>query len=449
MLTTSREQAAAYSPGGVVLEYRIPTERIYGSDDYQRGGEPLLWPGQPHDVYGHAATAYAVNGPLPSEYLVGVHSGRTASGSTYYHGSPVLLEPGTVLRPAEESRFARQAEGRVFFTPDPWVAATHAKSPGRNDGATRVYDGRSWLYEVEPVGVVVDDPEAVAAGKAGQSLMAPSAKVVRRLEPEQAVALMMGRTATGDPVFGAVHAAKVLYHGTDASLVDQIRREGLTSPSYAETHNTLTESAHQARTLATKRHLNPVVLRFKVSPEQMDTHLWPAYEYWGHDDTANTYALRQPLPPEAFDGIEQGRTAASGSLPAGYVMEVHEGTRYGQPTVTVLVKHQDDPDTPVAALGLMRRANPLPKSEDPEVFEVNAVQVYPEHQRKGIATAMYDEVHKRYPGVPVLHSFGPGQSTDARALNKTLKQRYGPKMHLGRAQTSLTSTLAENLTERH
>jgi hypothetical protein len=67
MLTTSREQAARYSKGSV-LEYRIPHEAM----DF-RHEKGVLWPGQEHNVYGHEATAYAVKGKVPSEYLHAVH----------------------------------------------------------------------------------------------------------------------------------------------------------------------------------------------------------------------------------------------------------------------------------------------------------------------------------------------------------------------------------------
>lgn len=70
MLTTSFEQAARYATAedAVVLEYRIPAALT----SYRAEGG-LLWPGQPHDVYGFAATAYAVKGSIPGQYLVAVH----------------------------------------------------------------------------------------------------------------------------------------------------------------------------------------------------------------------------------------------------------------------------------------------------------------------------------------------------------------------------------------
>ncbi len=60
------------------------------------------------------------------------------------------------------------------------------------------------------------------------------------------------------------------------------------------------------------------------------------------------------------------------------------------------------------------------------------IQVYGGHQRRGIARAMYAELHRIRPGVPVMHSPGPAQSADARALDKALREKFGPRMHLGK-----------------
>lgn len=119
--------------------------------------------------------------------------------STYYHGSPIRFEPGEVLVPAGQSRYQRQTNNRVYFTPDPMVAAAHVVNGIPLDlratsGFLKIINGRAHLYEVEPIGEVEDDPEAVQAGKRGQSYMAPAARVVRRLDPEEAKTRMM---ATG------------------------------------------------------------------------------------------------------------------------------------------------------------------------------------------------------------------------------------------------------------
>lgn len=83
---------------------------------------------------------------------------------------------------------------------------------------------------------------------------------------------------------------RTLYHGTSADSAASIRKSGLTSTSYNETHNTLTESHKQAQGFAGP---GGEVLAFHVP----DSHVWPAYRYWGHGEDANTYALRKPLPP--------------------------------------------------------------------------------------------------------------------------------------------------------
>lgn len=147
--------------------------------------------------------------------------------------------------------------------------------------------------------------------------------------------------------------------------------------------------------------------------------------------------MTTPLRPRAAGHLPGGRVArvgirAEASLPPGYTMEVHEEMVQGyikDPPylkVTIVVKHAGQP---AAALGVTRTRDPRPRQEG-EVFSVNAIEVYPEHQRKGLATAMYAELHRRYPDTPVSHSWGMAQSGDARALNDRLKQRF-PGLHFG------------------
>ncbi len=72
MLTTSREQAARYMggrPGAVVLEYRVPADKVWASGS----SDAVLWPAETHGVYGFEAMAYGIKGSLPSTYLVAVH----------------------------------------------------------------------------------------------------------------------------------------------------------------------------------------------------------------------------------------------------------------------------------------------------------------------------------------------------------------------------------------
>lgn len=80
MLTTSKEQAARYSPfeDSVVLEFEVPLDG--GSAQGQENS--YLGLGRPHNVYGYSATAYGVaKGPLPTEYLVAEHSARSIVAS--------------------------------------------------------------------------------------------------------------------------------------------------------------------------------------------------------------------------------------------------------------------------------------------------------------------------------------------------------------------------------
>lgn len=96
MLTTSFDQAARYTntrpEPSVVLEYRVPEDLIYAFENPNRG-DAVLWGGEPHDVYGHAATAYAIKGVLPSRLLVAEHplgttARRTAGDYSGHHRAP-------------------------------------------------------------------------------------------------------------------------------------------------------------------------------------------------------------------------------------------------------------------------------------------------------------------------------------------------------------------------
>lgn len=72
MLTTSRDQAARYSPheDSTVLHFRVPRDQIYGTPEHRNSNtDPALWNGWQHDVYGHEATAHAIRSVLPAKYL--------------------------------------------------------------------------------------------------------------------------------------------------------------------------------------------------------------------------------------------------------------------------------------------------------------------------------------------------------------------------------------------
>ncbi|CAB4193341.1 Phage head morphogenesis domain containing protein [uncultured Caudovirales phage] len=70
MLTTSLDQARRYSLDGVVIEYKVPVNRIYGflRNDESAPGD-LLWPAWKHDSYDFDADAYALRQPLPGEFI--------------------------------------------------------------------------------------------------------------------------------------------------------------------------------------------------------------------------------------------------------------------------------------------------------------------------------------------------------------------------------------------
>lgn len=110
---------------------------------------------------------------------------KIAANGVWYHASPVRLEPGTALR-AGEVRFMRQVEGKVYFSPDPWVAIKHV------GGITKLLDEKAYLYRVEPVGDIEDDPEAVEFGYFGASYMADDAVVVRRYDGEDSLREILG-----------------------------------------------------------------------------------------------------------------------------------------------------------------------------------------------------------------------------------------------------------------
>lgn len=126
---------------------------------------------------------------------------------------------------------------------------------------------------------------------------------------------------------------------------------------------------------------------------------------------------------------------ANGGLPEGYSMHVEENPkteRWGLPAVHVRIKHT------VHGLNGSRSKEVGGLSVHQRSFDGGAtvvghpnVSVHPDHRRKGLATAMYAEVHRRWPDVPIVHS--PDRSDDARALDQTLKDKFGPDRHQGSA----------------
>lgn len=110
------------------------------------------------------------------------YGSKTAANGVWYHASRKRLPVGTALRALDEPRYPLAVPGKVYFTPDPYVAATHI------GGITRFYDegvNKSYLYQVEPIGEIEDDPEVHYAGAQfyGAAYMADDAVVVRVLTP--------------------------------------------------------------------------------------------------------------------------------------------------------------------------------------------------------------------------------------------------------------------------
>ena len=114
------------------------------------------------------------------------------------------------------------------------------------------------------------------------------------------------------------------------------------------------------------------------------------------------------------------QVVAAQQLPSGYDMDVREQetTRWGLPALHVRVRHDGKP---VAGLSVHQRQDDT--TGGALVGHPN-IDVDPEHQRKGLGTAMYAEIHRRWPDVPVVHS--EHASDDARALNQTLKDGSAP-----------------------
>lgn len=145
-----------------------------------------------------------------------------------------------------------------------------------------------------------------------------------------------------------------------------------------------------------------------------------------------------------LSSLKRRQGAKTASLPPGYRVEARpvSGDR-----LHVLVYHGDKP---VGALAVYMGKDDRPMPRDPNLsapfnpdpqrrmIYVDRIEVYPEHRRKGLATAMWEAVHDHWPNIPVMHSWGPAQSGDARRLNETLRAKHGPYMHLGKVAAGNT-----------
>ena len=96
---------------------------------------------------------------------------------TYWHGGPKIV--GTVVRPPAETGVCRSdpeatGDGWVYITPRRHLAMTYAATC------------HGWLYEVEPIGEVEQDPGSVLPP--GASLRCRAATIVRRFRPSRSEA---------------------------------------------------------------------------------------------------------------------------------------------------------------------------------------------------------------------------------------------------------------------
>lgn len=96
-----------------------------------------------------------------------------------------------------------------------------------------------------------------------------------------------------------------------------------------------------------------------------------------------------------------------------YTIEVHREpqTHWGLPALHVRTKHEGKT---IGGLSVFQRLH----DGDQEPRAHPNIWVNEEHQRRGVATAMYAEVGRHWPSVPIEHS--PHASPAAKALNKTL-----------------------------
>ena len=135
-----------------------------------------------------------------------------------------------------------------------------------------------------------------------------------------------------------------------------------------------------------------------------------------------------------FGQHEASRHTAAGDLPPGYTLRTREEEktqRWGLPALHVDVRHDGQQ---VGSLSVHQRQDATTGGAlvgHPNIY------VDPDHQRKGLGTALYAEVHRRWPNVPVVHS--PHASDDARALNESLKGKFGPDLHHGSRHTAVAS----------
>lgn len=120
---------------------------------------------------------------------------NAANAKTWYHGSMQKLEPGQYLvSPSENPRKAKTVNGqyakgnkynrnKVYVTQQYGVAFIFANPDRKPRG--HVYPERGYVYEVEPIGKLEDDPDLAPHGLSAQTCDA--ARVIRVVKEGDAV----------------------------------------------------------------------------------------------------------------------------------------------------------------------------------------------------------------------------------------------------------------------
>ena len=90
----------------------------------------------------------------------------------WWHGGPSIN--GSMILPPKETGMCRTGDGlqnKVYITPLRSLALTYAATCN------------GWIYEVEPEGEILDDPDSVIY--TSRSFMCDRARIVRRFKPSK------------------------------------------------------------------------------------------------------------------------------------------------------------------------------------------------------------------------------------------------------------------------